>query len=234
MLERLFNSKRGTDLALPDLFSALMWGLVVLIFVVLFGISFKGCGDDKPMEDRLVSAANYHVEANLLLLNYLRSPIGGALNNADLILAWSNLDSSAAAAKDGWKSKIIGQTTPLFERKYGTGCYYLCVDDGKDKICAGREQMTELEKYSGLYNSPGLSAKPPGMLPAQLQELAGKESVIYLPKEDGSQIKISLSIQEYAQYRLQGFGELEAAGKCFVRDKPLPPPIQSIELEKIT
>ena len=60
---------------LNDAISYIILTLVILIFLVVFAIYFKGCGTKNPINDNLISAKNTDLKAEATLMNLLRTEI---------------------------------------------------------------------------------------------------------------------------------------------------------------
>ncbi|MBW2966387.1 hypothetical protein KY342_04760 [Candidatus Woesearchaeota archaeon] len=76
--------------AIVDIYAIIGFVLVLLVFILLFQI--QGCGSKNRAKAEITSRAE-KIDANLVLLNYLRTPVnvdGIDMDMADLIVLWNS------------------------------------------------------------------------------------------------------------------------------------------------
>ncbi len=99
----LFKSRKASSMTegLNDAISYIILTLVILIFLVIFVIYFKGCGTKNPINDNLLSAKNVDLKTEATLMNLLRTPMaeGSIITVGDGIVFWASKDYPNAAIK---------------------------------------------------------------------------------------------------------------------------------------
>jgi len=132
------KNKKAQAEGLTDFWSFLTFALLIIIFFALF--SFQSCGAkiNKDIESNFEQN-----EAEMILLNYLRTPINKAENMADLIVKCSNDGSFCDDIKDRTK-RILEQSFP--EEKCFRGNILLTLMPKNKKI---EEFRTKAKRFSG-------------------------------------------------------------------------------------
>ena len=91
---------------LNDAISYIILTLVILIFLIIFAIYFKGCGTKNPINDNIISAKNTDLKAEATLLNLLRTEINGKTVSDMFIENYALLESQF---KPGLSTTITGK-----------------------------------------------------------------------------------------------------------------------------
>lgn len=145
----LRNSKRiskKAQLQIPgaivDFYAIITFVLVMLVFLLLFMI--RGCNAKNVVSAEIQSSVA-DVDSNLVLLNYLRTPVvvdGTEMTMADLIVLYKS-DLKFAAE--------------LRANPFSSSCYVLCIDGTKfefndcsfyDTKCIGLKQTTPYPEWN--------------------------------------------------------------------------------------
>jgi hypothetical protein len=119
-----------------DFWAYIVWVLVILVFVLLF--AFQGCTGDAA-ENKKLEEAKSNLEPNIILMNYLRTPIivqGKNMSIADLIVIRINNRNYDQQLRQE-SEKIL---TPMYQAPYFWGIKVF--DERRSKV---------LDFYQGAY-----------------------------------------------------------------------------------
>lgn len=154
-MQKIYKNKKGDYFidVVPQFFSYITLILVLLIFFVLFGI--KGCGD-KSAEQKIQGEIS-NLDANIILLNYLRTSIeieNSTMTIADIVSMVDieeGKEKRIKAFQETAKSVFEKQFPPKHPKWNGAYPWWIRVYDKNDKP----SKETKGAKYFRVLPLPG-------------------------------------------------------------------------------
>lgn len=184
--------KKGIAKYVVIFWSYISFILLVIIFVLLFAAA-KGCAKP-PSQQKITDQLSSDAEANLQLVNFLRTPIKFEKQNLtmdDLIVLWvrKNYDKK-------YESVIETEASKIFNMVYGKNCFYLFIS-------------TDLAPHFTSGVSPfGQQQFPERLVIGKGSNLAVASQTApsaYIPYENSKLVMVSLDLTSYLTLKYQGY-----------------------------
>lgn len=189
-----FKSRKASSMTegLNDGVSYIILTLVILIFLIIFAIYFKGCGTKNPINDNLLSAKNTNLKTEATLMNLLRTPMaeGGIITIGDGIVFWANENYPDDTIQFVVKN-VLGNTydkSKCTPTSPSPGYVSETTGAGDEKDCRWGFVVEYMNKKVEVYS--GSSAISSGLTQSSQQ---------IIPVPDGSFVKVTLQL--YGEYK---------------------------------